>query len=72
MEICDSEDLVPGIRAGEETRLDRRAKVELFEQIRREYDHGVGTITGVSWSLGFSLIARGFVFVRRFFACVLG
>jgi hypothetical protein len=30
--------LVPGLRAREETRLDRRAKVELFEQIRREYD----------------------------------
>jgi ribosomal protein S14 len=32
--------------------LDRRAKVELFEQIRREYDHGVGTIKGVSRKLG--------------------
>src|ERR1700751_5840885 len=37
-----SVDLVRGIRAGEETRLDRRAKVELFEQIRRENDHGGG------------------------------
>jgi transposase len=45
-------DLAPGIRAGEETRLDRRAKVELFEQIRREYDYGVGTIKGVARKLG--------------------
>jgi hypothetical protein len=29
--------------------LDRRKrKVELFEQIRREYEHGVGTIKGVA------------------------
>jgi hypothetical protein len=26
--------------------------VELFEQIRREYDHGVGTIKGVARKLG--------------------
>ena len=32
--------------------MDRRAKVELFEQIRREYDHGVGTIKGVARKLG--------------------
>jgi hypothetical protein len=32
--------------------LDRRAKVELFEQIRREYDYGVGTIKGVARKLG--------------------
>ena len=45
-------DLVPGLRAREETRLDKRAKVELFEQIRREYDYGVGTIKGVARKLG--------------------
>lgn len=32
--------------------MDRRAKVELFEQIRREYAHGVGTIKGVAQKLG--------------------
>jgi hypothetical protein len=32
--------------------LDWRRKVELFEQIRREYEFGVGTITGVSKKLG--------------------
>lgn len=32
--------------------MDRRRKVELFEQIRREYTHGVGTIQGVSRKLG--------------------
>jgi len=32
--------------------LDWRAKVELFEQIRREYEFGVGTITGVAQKLG--------------------
>ena len=45
-------DLVPGLRARKETGLDRRAKVELFEQIRREYDYGVGTIKGVARKLG--------------------
>lgn len=33
-------------------RVKRRAKVELFEQIRREYEHGVGTINGVARKLG--------------------
>jgi hypothetical protein len=28
--------------------LDWRAKVELFEEIRREYEFGVGTIAGVA------------------------
>ena len=28
------------------------AKVELFEEIRREYEHGVGTIRGVAKKLG--------------------
>jgi len=32
--------------------LDWRAKVELFEQIRWEYEFGVGTIQGVSRKLG--------------------
>ena len=32
--------------------MDWRAKVELFEQIRREYEHGEGTIRGVAWKLG--------------------
>jgi transposase len=32
--------------------LSRRSKVELFEQIRREYEHGVGTIKGVARKLG--------------------
>jgi ActR/RegA family two-component response regulator len=29
-----------------------RAKVELFEQIRREYEFGNGTIVGVATKLG--------------------
>jgi hypothetical protein len=32
--------------------VDRRAKVELFEQIRREYEHGGGTIRGITKKLG--------------------
>jgi hypothetical protein len=32
--------------------VDRRAKVELFEQIRREYEHGSGTIRGIVKKLG--------------------
>ena len=32
--------------------MKRRAKVELFEQIRREYEFGVGTIKGVAHKLG--------------------
>jgi transposase len=36
----------------EEVRLERRKKVELFEQMRREYEHGVGTIKGVAKKLG--------------------
>ena len=32
--------------------MDRRAKVELFEQIRREYEFGIGTIKGVARKLG--------------------
>ncbi len=32
--------------------MDRRAKVELFAEIRREYQFGIGTIKGVSRKLG--------------------
>ena len=32
--------------------MDRRTKVELFEQIRREYEHGGGTIRGIAQKLG--------------------
>jgi hypothetical protein len=32
--------------------MERRAKVELFEQIRREYDFGVETVLGVARKLG--------------------
>src|SRR5688572_9033039 len=32
--------------------MERRAKVELYEQIRREYEFGVGTIKGVARKLG--------------------
>ena len=32
--------------------MDWRAKVELFEQIRREYEHGEGTIRGVARQFG--------------------
>jgi transposase len=32
--------------------LKRREKVELFEEIRREYEHGAGTIKGVAEKLG--------------------
>jgi hypothetical protein len=32
--------------------MDRRCKVELFEQIRREYRHGAGTIQGVAKRFG--------------------
>ena len=32
--------------------MNRRQKVELFEQIRREYEFGVGTVAGVARQLG--------------------
>jgi len=32
--------------------LDWRAKVELFEQIRREYEFGIGTIAGIAKKMG--------------------
>jgi transposase len=37
---------------GKRSWLTRRHKVELFEQIRREHEFGVGTISGVSRKLG--------------------
>jgi hypothetical protein len=32
--------------------MDRRTKVEMFEQLRREYEYGVGTISGVASKFG--------------------
>jgi ActR/RegA family two-component response regulator len=32
--------------------MERRAKVELFEQIRREYEFGIGSVRGVAKKLG--------------------
>jgi len=32
--------------------MEWRAKVELFEEIRREYQFGIGTISGVAHKLG--------------------
>ena len=32
--------------------MSRRSKVELFEEIRREYEFGVGTIQGAAQKLG--------------------
>ena len=32
--------------------MDRRTKVELFEQLRREYEFGIGTISGVASKFG--------------------
>jgi transposase len=32
--------------------MDRRTKVELFEQLRREYEFGIGTIAGVAHKFG--------------------
>ena len=32
--------------------MERRAKVEMFEQMRREYEFGVGTIKGVALKFG--------------------
>ncbi len=32
--------------------MGRKGKVALFEEIRREYEYGVGTINGVSKKLG--------------------
>src|SRR6266436_5170196 len=37
---------------GEAILENRRAKVELYEQIRREYEHGGGTIRAVARKLG--------------------
>ena len=38
--------------AGARGGLDRRAKVELFEQLRREYEFGTGTVKGVARKFG--------------------
>ncbi len=32
--------------------MQRRCRVELFEQIRREYEHGNGTISGTAHKFG--------------------
>jgi ribosomal protein S14 len=32
--------------------VERRAKVELYEQLRREYEFGIGTIRGVARKFG--------------------
>ena len=32
--------------------MERRSKVELFEEIRREYEFGIGTVRGVAHKLG--------------------
>jgi hypothetical protein len=45
-------DSASGLTAPREDRVDRRTKVELFEQIRREYEHGGGTIRGIAKKLG--------------------
>lgn len=42
---------VPG-ELGAEATVDWRAKVELFEEIRREYEFGAGTVLGVAKKLG--------------------
>jgi hypothetical protein len=34
------------VKVGTEEPVERRLKVELFEEIRREYEFGVGTIKG--------------------------
>ena len=36
----------------QEARMERKAKVELFEEIRREYEFGDGTVLGVAHKLG--------------------
>ena len=47
--------------------MDWRGKVELFEQIRREYEFGVGTISGVAKKLS---VHRGSVaLTKRFDHC---
>jgi hypothetical protein len=36
----------------QEAGMERRTKVELFEEIRREYEFGIGTVRGVAHKLG--------------------
>ena len=40
------------IEVGTEEPVDRRQEVELFEEIRREYEFGIRTIKGVAKKLG--------------------
>ena len=47
--------------------MDRRDRVELFEQIRREYEFGIGTIKGVSPEPFKMLTAGPTPHVRRLF-----
>jgi hypothetical protein len=45
-------DSASGLAAPKGGLVDRRAKVELYEQIRREYEHGGGTIRGIAKKMG--------------------
>ncbi len=47
---CDQASFDP--RCWCEGGLDRRAKVELFERLRREYEFGIGTVKGVARTFG--------------------
>ena len=40
------------LQEGRRLGMERRAKVELFEQLRREYEFGIGSIKGVARKLG--------------------
>jgi hypothetical protein len=40
------------MRQAQEAGMQRRAKVELFEEIRREYEFGIGSVRGVARKLG--------------------
>src|SRR5260370_1794834 len=42
----------PILLKGQEAGMKRRAKGELFEEIRREYEFGIGTVRGVARKLG--------------------
>src|SRR5260370_9473660 len=42
----------PILLKAQEAGMERRAKVELFEEIRREYEFGIGTVRGVARKLG--------------------
>ena len=45
--------------------VDWSAKVELFEQIRREYEFGVGTVLGIAKKLGVVALHHNRGFSRR-------